>query len=93
MQDEGMGSTTNNTKITSILQKIDYLHESAQKNSKLSYEIKDKLLGQEPKKDAEVSEKQPPEQGQLNQIIDALQTIVNTINRSNHRLVSVNKEL
>lgn len=92
MQDEVMEKTERNTRVSSIIQKIDHLFISAAKNKKLSCEIREKLLGQEPTKEKE-TEKPPPELGRLNEIIDALQSILDTINGSNANLVSVNKEL
>ena len=94
MQDEGMDKVAErNTKITTIISKMDYLFTSAAKNRKLSLDIRGKLLGQESQKEPECEEKAPKEQGQLNQIIDALQGILDTINTSNAHLVSVNKEI
>ena len=78
-------------KMAVISKKIDYLHESCVKNLKLSCEIRAKLLSPEAK-DPEEAEKTPRSSGQLNNIIDHLQDLLNFINSSNANLVAVNKE-
>ena len=79
-------------KMTAIRQKVNFLFESCKKNLNLSSEIRAKLLGSDlPKK--EEPEKQPREAGQLNNITDDLQDLLNYINAANGHLVSVNKEI
>jgi len=81
------------TKMTAITKKMDYLTESSTKNIKLSSEIRSKLLASGELTAKDEAEKTPRESGQLNNIIDRLQDILNSINSSNAHLVSVNKEI
>ncbi|GAG78832.1 unnamed protein product, partial [marine sediment metagenome] len=79
-------------KITAIHKKLDYLDEACKKNLNLSSAIRAKLLSSDPK-EAEEAEKTPKEGGQLNNIRDQLQDLLNLVNCANAHLVSVNKEI
>lgn len=86
-------ATDQGGKMSAISKKINYLIESSKKNLNLSSEIRAKLLCTEPKEDAVEAAKNPRSSGHLNNIIDNLQDILNTINVSNGHLISVNKEV
>ena len=79
-------------KITAIHAKLDYLDEACKKNLKLSAEIRAKLLRSDTK-EAEEAEKTPREGGQLNNIRDQIQDLLNVVNASNAHLIAVNKEI
>lgn len=88
----GETSTDKGGKMTAIVKKMDYLTEASTKNLKLSSEIRVKLLASNEMAPKDEAEKTPRESGQLNNIIDRLQDILNLMNSSNANLVSVNKE-
>ena len=82
------------SKVSAICKKLSYISEASRKNRNLSSDIRTKLLGSDSKKAEEPTEEErPKETGQLNIIIDNLQTILNLITDSNSSLISVNKEL
>ena len=85
-------ATKEGNKITAIHAKLDYLDEACKKNLKLSAEIRAKLLCSDIK-EAEEAEKTPREGGQLNNIRDQIQDLLNVVNASNAHLISVNKEV
>ena len=85
-------ATKEGNKITAIHAKLDYLDEACKKNLNLSAEIRAKLLCSD-HKEAEEAEKTPREGGQLNNIRDQLQDLLNCINVSNAHLGAVNKEV
>ena len=89
--DEGEVAAKGN-KISAIAKKLAHLDEACKKNLNLSSEIRAKLLASE-SKEAPEAEKTPREGGQLNNIRDQLQDILNLINSSNAHLASVNKEI
>ena len=80
-------------KISAIAKKLAHLDDACKKNLNLSSEIRAKLLASESKEPADAAEKTPREGGQLNNIRDQLQDLLNLINASNAHLVSVNKEV
>jgi len=86
-------ATKEANKMATIAKKINYVIEASKKNLNFSSEIRAKLLFTDPKEDRPDAEKTPREGGQLNNIIDNLQDILNVINISNAHLVSVNKEI
>jgi predicted HAD superfamily Cof-like phosphohydrolase len=79
-------------KMTAIKQKVNFLFEASKKSLNFSSEIRAKLLASDPAA-KETDEKQPREGGQLNDLINDLQDILNLINASNAHLVSINKEI
>jgi len=79
-------------KMTAIAKNLNYLNEACKKNLNLSSEIRAKLLCTEAKELSE-DEKTPREGGQLNNIRDQIQDLLNLINASNSHLVSVNNEI
>ena len=79
-------------KISDIAKKLAYLDDACKKNLNLSSEIRAKLLASE-SKEAREAEKTPREGGQLNNIRDQLQDLLNYLNVSNAHLISVKKEL
>ncbi|GAH60996.1 unnamed protein product [marine sediment metagenome] len=79
-------------KMNAISAKLKYLEEACTKNIKLSSEIRAKLLCTESKEEKD-AEKTPREGGQLNNIRDQLQDLLNVVNCANSHLVSVNKEI
>lgn len=79
-------------KITAIHAKLDYLDEACKKNLKLSSEIRAKLLRSDEKEVCE-AEQTPKEGGQLNNIRDHLQDLLNLVSASNSHLIAVNKEV
>ena len=85
-------ATEKGGKMAVISKKISYLHESCKKNLNLSSQIRGKLLSSDPK-EAEEAEKPVREAGELNNIIDHLQDLLNYINSANDHLVIVNKEI
>ncbi|MBA7683437.1 hypothetical protein ES703_91802 [subsurface metagenome] len=88
----GECATEQGGKMTVISKKINYLIESSKKNLNLSSEIRAKLLCTEAA--VEEADKKPVRgDGQLNNIIDNLQEILNIINASNSHLIIVNKEI
>ena len=90
----GEDKAATSSKVSAIGQKLSYISEASRKNRNLSSDIRTKLLGSNPKKAEECAEEErPKETGQLNIIIDNLQTILNLITDSNSSLISVNKEL
>ena len=88
---EGEVATKGN-KITAISKKLSYLDDACKKNLNLSAEIRAKLLSTNPKEESE-AEKTPREGGQLNNIRDHLQDLLNLVNCANAHLESVNKEI
>lgn len=80
-------------KMTAIISKLKYIDEACKKNLNLSSEIRAKLLSTDPKEEREEAEKTPREGGQLNNIRDHLQDLLNLVNCANSHLVSVNKEI
>ena len=85
-------ATGKGNKMTAIHKKLGYLDDACKKNLELSSEIKAKLLCSEDKEALE-AEKTPREGGQLNNIRDQLQDLLNVINCANAHLISVNKEI
>lgn len=79
-------------KITAIHKKLGYLDDACKKNLSVSSEIRAKLLCTEDKELSE-AEKTPREGGQLNNIRDQLQDLLNMINCANAHLIAVNKEI
>ena len=82
--------TTN--KMSEIGKNIDHLREACAKNLELSSEIRSKLLCSETKKGDE-SAKVPRGPGALNNVIDSLQEIINTVIATHAHLISVNKDI
>ena len=85
-------ATGKGNKITAIMKNLSCLDDACKKNLNLSNEIRSKLLATEPKEDRD-AEKTPREGGQLNNIRDQLQDLLNLVNCANSHLVSVNKEI
>ena len=85
-------ATGKGNKMTAISKKLGYLDDACKKNLNLSSEIRAKLLSTDPKEESE-AEKTPREGGQLNNIRDQLQDLLNLVNCANSHLVSVNKEI
>ena len=79
-------------KMTAIMKKLSHLDDACKKNLNVSSEIRAKLLCTDPKEERD-AEKTPREGGQLNNIRDQLQDLLNLVNCSNAHLVSVNKEI
>ena len=92
MSNGGDVATKEGTKMTSIAKKMDYLNEACKKNLNLSSDIRSKLLASDMEAKEEAA-KTPREPGQLNNIIENLQELLNLMNSSNSNLVSVNKEI
>ena len=93
MSNDNVTTTEQGGKMAVISKKINYLHESCKKNLNLSSEIRSKLLCTEPQESSDEAAKTPRSSGQLNNIVDHLQDLLNYINSSNAHLVSVNKEI
>ncbi|MCK4859205.1 MAG: hypothetical protein KAS87_01465 [Candidatus Omnitrophica bacterium] len=85
-------ATEKSGKMSAINKKINYLTDACKKNLNLSSEIRAKLLCTDPKEIAD-AEKQPRESGQLNNIRDSLQDLLNLINAATNHLAAVNKEI
>ena len=85
-------STEKSGKMTAIIKKLGYLDEACKKNLNLSSEIRAKLLSTDPK-EADEAEKTPRETGQLNNIRDQVQDLLNLLGVSNAHLIAVNKEI
>lgn len=81
-----------NNKMSDIGKNIDYLRETCKSNLCLSSEIRAKLLCSEAEKTAG-EEKVPRGPGQLNNIIDSLQELLNVVNATHVHLMAVNKEV
>jgi len=84
--------TKKGSKMSAISKKLNYLDEAVKRNLNLSSEIRAKLLSTEPKEVSE-AEKTPREAGQLNNIRDQIQDLLNLLNLSNEHLASVNQEI
>ncbi len=79
-------------KMAAIHEKINYLMDSCKKNLSLSSEIRAKLLCSD-LSTKEESEKTPREGGQLNNIRDSLQDLLDLANAAKSHLIAVNKEV
>jgi len=93
MSNDECAASEQGGKMAVISKKIGYLHESCKKNLNLSSEIRSKLLSSDPKEVPGEDAKTPRESGELNNIIDHLQDLLNYINSSNAHLVVINKEV
>ena len=80
-------------KIAAIHEKINYLMDSCKKNLNLSSEIRAKLLASDLSVKEDMAEKTPKEGGQLNNIRDSLQDILDFVNATKSHLIAVNKEV
>ena len=79
-------------KVSGIFLSLNHISEAANKNKKLSCDIREKLLGAKPDDKSEVKEL-PKSSGTLDSIEEKLQDILCSLDTSNHHLISVNKEL
>ena len=91
MQEDAKAAKEKN-KVSGIFLSLNHISEAADKNKKLSREIREKLLG--PKIEDKSEAKELPESsGSLDSIEEKLKDILYSLDTSNHHLISVNKEL